>query len=662
MGVCLVVLSNPKRYNFYKYENELKKGIESFKDYLDKELKSDGIDQVLNILKASGLAVNIFNNSKRREQLNQVISHMLTKIDNTDENKVVNFVSEIKNIESLFNQFSREREEFFEEFEEIEDSYKVAAYLLSLEIYLSSFNEDNINDNLKIIPWVDVTDFNTRSALLDSAIESTGMILKYFKFKQYNFKGSKRNISPKTLKSSSYHIAFSEFWNTLNDLLEYWQYSDVSVKKDKQGKLHFNIIDKDFELNNLISNERFNNLRQGWQMGKVGDLLQNSNGKISDPEEALKMINESLDYLFSVLYFGDTLLEKKIKKIKLSDWIRAYQLLVNESKQFLKKRSKMSVFNLDKLCISKSFNKWEKFFQRSDFTKEESREIINIFTFNNMSQDLIDCPFIKIDENLVIIPSLTSKADISRGLASNFLNRNINLAFRGPEFEERMKVTLNQSKIKNSSLYKKTDEEYQCDIAFVLEDELYFVECKAHVQPNTTRQHANHLYKLYQDINQLNRIADFYEKNITLVNEQLKLDENFKPRKIHRILLTTSMVGSPILINGVYIVDESSLVKFVNRNPPSLHFMEKGRYVELPSVRFEIYEGDLNNQKFFKYLNRPPQVKITGDLFEKTNYSFGMFNIKRHAKVNETVHMGVDLTESEDELIKKHFSNVSFNK
>jgi hypothetical protein len=491
-----VVLSNPKRYNFYKYENELKKGMDRFKDYLDTELKAEGIDQVLNILKASGLAVNIFNNSKRRLQLEQVTSYILTKIEDTELNKVADFVLEIKHIEYLFNQFFKEREGFFEDFEQIEDSYKVVAYILSLETYLSSFNEGNSKDALKIIPWEDVSDFNTRHALFDSAIESTGMILKYFKFKQYDFKGGKRNISPKTLKSSSYHIFFSEFWNTLNDLLEYWQYSEVSVKRDKQGNFHFNIMDEDFELNNLISNERFNNLRQGWQMGKVGELHQMFKGKMPIPEEAIKKVNQSLDYLFAVLYFGDPLLEKKINRIKLSDWIRAYQLLIEESKQFLKRRGKLSVFNLDKVCISKPVNKWGKFFQQSGFSKEESKEIIKIFTFDDKSQDLIDCPFIKVDENLVIIPSLTSSADPSRALASNFLNRNINLGFRGPEFEERMKVALNQNNLKNSSLYKKTDEEYQCDIAFVLDDELYFVECKAHVQPFTTRQHANHLYKL----------------------------------------------------------------------------------------------------------------------------------------------------------------------
>lgn len=649
-----------ERFNLYKYENELRKGVDSFKLLLDRTMQSDGIEQVITILKASGLAVNIFNNSKRKQQFKEVIEYILKQIKGQDIEKIINVVLEIKSIEYIFEKFFEDREGFFEEFEQIEDSYKVGSYLLSLELYLSSFNEANNNDVLNIMSREEFSDMNTRRAFFDAAVESTGMILKYFKFKQYGFKGVKRNISPKTLKSSWYHILYSEFWNTINEVLEYWQYSEVSIKRDKQGKVQFDIIDESFELNNLISNERFLNLREGWQMAKVGELQNTLKEKMEVRDDALNNIHQQLDYSFAVQYFGDPLLERKIKDIKLFDWMRAYKLLISESKKFLEGRGKLSVFNLDKVCVCKPIYKWEKFFQQSGFTKKESREIIQMFTFDDKSQDLIDCPLIKVDENLVLIPSLTSNADPSRALASNFLNKNINLAFRGPEFEERMKVSLNLRNLKNSSLYKKIDEEYECDIAFVLDDELYFVECKAHVQPFTVRQHANHLYKLYQETYQLNRIADFYEENLNFVNEQLDLDLNFKPKKVHRILLTTSMMGTPVFINGVYMVDESSLVKFIDRNPPLLYYFEKGKYVKIPSTKFDIYSGTLSNEKFLKYLSSPPQIQITKDLYEKIELPLDMFSVVRHFKINQTIHMGVNLSESESNLLKKHFSNVTF--
>src|SRR5690606_33286236 len=150
-----------------------------------------------------------------------------------------------------------------------------------------------------------------------------------------------------------------------------------------------------------------------WQMGKVGEYQQVLREKVLSPDEAYKKINNELSILFAFQYFGDPLLKKKVGSIKLSGWIRAYQLLVDECEKFLKKRKEVSVFNVDNYCFSKPINKWEKYFQQAGFTKEESKEIIKIFTFDHTSQDLIDCPFIRVDENLILIPSLTSKADIS---------------------------------------------------------------------------------------------------------------------------------------------------------------------------------------------------------------------------------------------------------
>lgn len=100
--------------------------------------------------------------------------------------------------------------------------------------------------------------------------------------------------------------------------------------------------------------------------------------------------------------------------------------------------------------------------------------IIDFFTFNHKSQDLIDCPFILIDDQLVVIPSLTASADAARALASNFLNKNVNLDFKGGGFEDRIKAGFNINKIKNSRLYQKTSAtEYECDVAFVIENDIF---------------------------------------------------------------------------------------------------------------------------------------------------------------------------------------------
>jgi hypothetical protein len=665
-----MVLENPERYNFYKLENELKKGKDNFIKYLDKILMSGGVDSVITSLKASGLPVNLFNNSEQKSLFNEILNHILTQLNSSDDiKKIEDFRKETSIFDLVFKKFDQLRENFFNKYETIDDKYKVVSYLISLELYLrglidksSIFGKSALVDVSSIFgknALVEMSkkgNYREKSALFDSAIESTGMILKYFMHKKYEFKGSKRNISPRILNASLNHVIFSEYWNLLNDILEYWKYSDVNVSVKDNGKIFFEIVDDKFELNNLISNERFNNLREGWQMSAVGEMQKRYYGRKDIPfDTILSQITSHLNYLFSALYFGSPLLEEKIYGIEIKRWIRAYQLLIDESKNFLQRKRTLKVYNLDKVCISKSPYKWKKFFRQNGFSIEESETIIKTFTFDRKSLDLIDCPFVEIDDSLIILPSLTSQADASRALASNFLNKNVNLDFKGTGFEERIKAGLKMNGIKNSRLYKKTDKtEYECDIAFILDNDLVFIECKAHVQPYTTRQHANHLYKLYKETLQLNRIADFFEENLSIVREQLKLDESFVPNKVHRILLTTSMIGTPLYVNGVYIIDESSFTMFIDRVPPSLKYFEKGSYIEIHSRKFDVYKGKLTAQKLIDFLSSPPQIKITEEFYQQKQFSLPFVDIKRNIKVNHTIHIGVNLNTSDRSLIEKY--------
>lgn len=656
----MMILNNPARFNIFKLENELKKGKDSYLNFIDEILESKGLEKTLDIIKASGLGVNLFNNKKQKELLEAVVEHLLNKVDIEDKILIAKFLFEIKCFEVVYQRFTEQRDQFFNKHEKASREYRVVSYLISLELCLSSLikKEKDFNDP-SFLPENLSEFFQLQSNVFDSAVESSGMILKNFMYTNNEFVGSKRNISPKTLHYSSYHILFSEVWNRLNDILEYWKYSKVNVELSEKGKIFFNVLDKDFQYNNLISNERFINLRDGWQIGAMGDFYEQffDQGGISEEHE--KSIKSSLNYMFAVLYFGSPLLNVEIKGIQLIKWVKAYELLIDESNKFLSKRKNIKSYNLSKVCICKTFNQWKRLFTNNGFTDEESTIIVEVFTFDKKSQDLIDCPLVKIDDNLVIIPSVTSNADVARALASNFINRGFNLNFKGPEFEKRIREMFDQVGIKNNRLYKKIDgTEYECDIAFVIDQELFLVECKAHVQPYTTRQHAIHLYKLYEGTSQLNRIADYFEENIDIVEKQLDVGRNFKPIKVHRILLTTSMIGSPLFINGVYIVDESSLTKFLYRDPPVLLSLENGKYKKKFSDKYDLYKGEITASKLIRFLTFPPQIEIAKELFKEKYLSLGLFDIREIVKVNDTVHYvkpNQVLSEDEKKLLDKLF-------
>lgn len=629
-----MLLTNPEQYNFFKWENILKNGKGAFLNAIDDVLKTGDIDNVIAILKSTGISINLYNNNRQRKVFYEIIDHISINLDEMDLKKIDEFKEEIYILEEEFKEFEKTREGYFRKQETIENKYKVVSYLISLEMFLKKLrahpNKEHFDESIQ----------RKKINMYDAAIESTGMILKYFLFNKFEFEGGTRNISPKILKVSEAHIYFSEIWNQFNDILEYWKYSKVTVsQKFNCEKKMFEIKDKDFELNILVSNERFNNLRLGWQMEGVGKASKMINN-IPDIESFMFEENCKQEYSFARLYFGSTLLDEKINNITLKRWIESYQLLKKESLKFLKKQKTIKTYNLANICVCKTNYEWKKFFRQNGYSEEETEIIIQFFTFDNKSLDLVDCPFIKIDDKLVIIPSLTVNADSSRALSSNFLNRNINLDFKGKGFENRSKEVLDLNNIINDSVYKKTDStEYECDLAFVVDGDLFFVECKAHVQPYTVRQHTNHLFKLYQETNQINRIADFFTSNLSIVIEQLKLDKTFVPQNVHKILLTTSMIGAPLFVNGVYIIDESAFTMFINRTPPEVKYIDGSNFTKFYTREFDVYNGDITSNNIIDFLKNPPQIKSTKEFFKQNIQDSGLFEIVKHTQIKHTLRI-----------------------
>lgn len=141
-----MVLKNPEKYNFYKAENELKKGKESFIQYVDKVNNSSGVDGVISLLKSSGLSVNLFNSKKHDKIFRATIDHISSKYNTKDLQKINEFKEGVSGFEYIFNKFDQIRTDYFNQYESIDDKYKVVSYLLSLEQYLKSLSKPSIEE------------------------------------------------------------------------------------------------------------------------------------------------------------------------------------------------------------------------------------------------------------------------------------------------------------------------------------------------------------------------------------------------------------------------------------------------------------------------------------------------------------------------------------
>jgi len=647
-----------EQISFYKHENIYKKGTEKFLKYLQEHYDKEGIISVINIIKSSGAALNFFASQQHTEKLEKIISGVGNFINEVDKRNFAILLKETQTWNELLFDFQQGKEEFFSETPELKPN-AVNSYLIALEIYLRELLGDYPSGKISVVDDTIKNDAHLKQDIFEWTIDSTGLMLNYFSFKGFSFSSINFNISPEDIKKSASHFPASVIWNGLKDITEYWMYSDATIEVDEDNEMKINITNDDFELNNLISNSRFISLRTDWQLTAVQnvdeELLRNQK-----KFQTLETINNELDFLFMFLYLGTVDQEEKLDGIEIRYWLKAYKLLQHEAAIYLErsKAKNMSALNLNKICLCLTKEQWIAKLKALNIDLEKRKKIIEGFTFNkvNSSQDLVDCPLIPFNGYLVVVPSLLSMSDAVQAITSNFMNKNEQLNFKGTHFEDRTKEFLNSKGIINGSIYKKVGkEEYECDLAFILEDELFLVECKAHSQPYKTRQHAKNLKVLFDETLQLNRIADFYQDNIDLVNKALIIEKTFEKDKITRILLVTSMVGSPIFVNGVYIVDESSFTKMINRSAPALYYYEDGRKVKVKSQAFDIYVGELSAEKMKKYLTSPPQIEVTKKRFKKTVVKDFNISIERYREINKDLHFDLDLSQSERELIEDYF-------
>lgn len=100
------------------------------------------------------------------------------------------------------------------------------------------------------------------------------------------------------------------------------------------------------------------------------------------------------------------------------------------------------------------------------------------------------------------------------------------------------------------------------------------------------------------------------------------------------------MIGAPMYINGVYIIDESAFAMFIDRSPPSLILMDNGEYKRDYADKLHIYHGNITVDKTIQFLKSPPQIQILKNFYSKSYVNLNLFDIKRYIKVNKTIHVG----------------------
>ncbi|MBD2783812.1 hypothetical protein ID858_00675 [Xenorhabdus sp. DI] len=331
-------------------------------------------------------------------------------------------------------------------------------------------------------------------------------------------------------------------------------------------------------------------------------------------------------------------LYEKYGRIPIYDWIHAYQCLVELSINVMRKRllgkHKISLDPQSWLVI-KYHNKWVSFFEKKGLSPQTARTIIKYFTFNANAKDLNDCPFICCDDGLLLMPALVFRSSPVNSLMSLFGSKKIDTAIKG-DFHERQFIQLVlESGVQACHIH--AHENYECDCLILIDDHLIFSELKSNGQPIRFEKYYQHICntigdnsfildsknkKMRSSKEQINRVADYYLKNINIITEKFGLSDSWRPKGVYKMVLSTTILGGIYHNDGVYVVDKFAMVSFFRRSPGKIYQANGNEKMKGKTIcGYEHCEGNITIDKFIAYIESLPSISIVKKYMRKLTYN-----------------------------------------
>ncbi|WP_249641439.1 MULTISPECIES: hypothetical protein [unclassified Enterococcus] len=640
-----------RQFDYLDYMNELDNlGRTKFLEKTFEEATQD-IDIFLAKIKSLGLEIKPYSISNYNNPLLKYYNKIFSEnVNNEIKEKMKSHIHQVNQLKNLFIESNKSINKEIS-MTNIDSKYIVPMFIIFLEHNLELFISDK---NLDI-------SMEQRITLYDSYISFSATILKYF-FHNISMKeqsGINRIFSEKDLLWNINVYSKARERDNLMDAFEYWKYSKIEIENSEK-KMLIDFIDEDFNRAVLVSNFRYKNYMKNVESDIVDYKIR------SDRYFTKRLSEEELSiYLSETLcqrYLGEDNLNQMIFGIELNKWLDGIHFLQHEAMLYLKKKKNRNIFSVQNLCIVKTEFKWIKglISFSKEIKREEAKTILGKLTFGEQSKDLIDAPLIKVQNQLILLPTLAKSIRPLSAVLSMFTRiedeerknqEDIALSFKGIEFEKRLKHLMKVSNNINANrLYikmHKEEIEREIDLAFVLDDELFLVECKFFNQPYTVREHAKTNKKIKNSIKQLNKNADYFEQNIDIVIEQMNLKKDTLIKETHRILLTANILGEAGQQENILMIDEASFNAFLLRNPPTISNYNGNIQEKVYFNKGKMFTGKVTAEKLINFIKWQPSVKSMKNMINKALDSDGEIDYLCCQKNIESFFVGNDTKKNE---------------
>ena len=582
-----------------------------------------GIESFCTALKVSGILIGDNLSLK-----NELLIRLSEEIEQKGSMNDIQFWNEFKRkvllINKLESHFFSYRDDYFAA-NPTRQEINGELLIVSAEVYMNILSNP-FNKNVEVIDAKD--NIENRMNIYDAFIGFVSHVVKYFMKQSVEFNVSSKIYSETDIDTASNHFSFDAHWDVLMDIKEYFCFSDVSIE-ELNGELYIEIVDTNFDKSVLISNFREKNYLAG-----MADAI---NYELKFREHHFDTMHERANYISSIQIqrmLGTENMDNKIWKVSIKKWMKAYLFIKEQARKQLKKRR--DIKKLTELCVVKSKIQWEKELVKYDssITEKEAKKIIETFTFDEKSKDLIDNPLISFNGQLVLIPSITFQLAPEIALVSMLTHHGAQVNFKGDAFEYRLKEKLQEVDIHSeqiSSHPKKNNKKNnrESDLVFILNRTLFIVECKSIIPPYTIKDHAKTNSKIISEIEKFRVNANYFSENIDLVLKKLNKRKSMEVKEVVKVFVTSSTLGAAGLFNDIYVIDEAAFNAFINRTPPVIRDTDMNIYFRQDNWA---YDGKITAAKFKEFLKNPPSLKGMESLLVREWKAFDNFHVLRYSK------------------------------
>ncbi|NRZ60365.1 hypothetical protein DZE42_003504 [Clostridium beijerinckii] len=389
---------------------------------------------------------------------------------------------------------------------------------------------------------------------INSIFNNNARNIHLSKFKSIIYKAKNLKKS-KTKRIVDYFNCYNKYRMT-NQLIELFEYDFIDFRFIDNKNVSV-VNNPNYDLNAINIANLDNEIASKWQ-GIILHLNDEKNLFYLPPSKYLEIVEGELVKAFSLNKFLFS--DEQIDGIPIKYWLKVFLLIYKENWNCIQSK--------ENLLCKKSIVEWKKLFDEGGIEEKYHFSIFNSISFTRCcvgKRNIEKCPFIVIENYIYTIPSIVCYSDIVRVLISIFEDLENNLQFKGDYYESYIRERWRRNGINNIKKKEKIlKDEYDCDMAFIFDEDLFICEIKNLLQPNSLHEWHKFYIKTQDNLNQLERITKHYSESKYLkgIAKDLLGRSDWVPKEIHSILIYSCYIGSTIKYKQALVTSEIDIYNF----------------------------------------------------------------------------------------------------